>query len=187
MSATGKHSSLRFMACTSAGIVLVAGLIIMLLAEYFELSTGWLASVQDWLLLTTSMPNWSLLMIIGVSTSLLSIAIYQARRAFDANAQPHKLERKANKIKKLQALELTDNQTLLMETLAYHEHCKKIANLQSVSKLVSLSAQEVELGLKQLQARRLINQNVTRGTFGSTTFELTAAGRDFALERLKLS
>lgn len=187
MSAPGKHSSLKFMACTSAGVVLVAGLFIMLLAEYFELSTGWLAPVQDWLLRKTPMPNWSLLMIIGVSTSLLSIALYHARQAYDANARPHEIERKANKIKKLQALELTDNQTLLMEALAYHEHCKKIANLQSVCKLVSLSAQEVELGLKQLQAKRLINQNVTRGTFGSTTFELTATGRDFASERLKLT
>ena len=74
-----------------------------------------------------------------------------------------------------------------MEALAYHAHCRKIANLQSVCKLVSLSTQEVELGLKQLQAKRLLNQNVTRGTFGSTTFELTAAGKDQASERLKLT
>lgn len=187
MAAQGKHSSLRFKAIASSGVFLVTAMVVMLLADYFELTTGWLADLGDWLVLQTSVPNWSLLLIIAVLTSLLCVAIFQARSTYALNGAPHGAARKARKPSTPQALQLTENQTLLLEALAYHAHCRKIANLQSVCKLVSLSTQEVELGLKQLQAKRLINQNVTRGTFGSTTFELTAAGKDHASERLKLT
>lgn len=187
MAAQGKYSSLRFKAITSSGIFLVAGLAVILLADYFELTTGWLAGFADWLVLKTSVPNWSLLLIIAVLTSLLGVAIFQARSSYALNGAPRGTGRKARKATASQPLQLTDNQTLLLEALAYHAHCRKIANLHSVCKLVSLSTPEVELGLKQLQSKRLINQNVTRGTFGSTTFELTAAGKEYASERLKLS
>jgi RIO-like serine/threonine protein kinase len=83
--------------------------------------------------------------------------------------------------------QLTDNQTLLMEALAYHANFRKVANLDSVCKLVSLSTLEVETGLNQLQAKHLVRRKVTRGTFGSTVFELTLAGKDYALERLELT
>ncbi|PRA49484.1 MULTISPECIES: hypothetical protein [Pseudomonas] len=187
MAAQGKHSSLRFKAIASSGVFLMAGVAVMLLADYFELTTGWLAGFADWLVLKTSVPNWLLLLIIAVLTSLLCIAIFQARSTYALNGEPHGTARRARKATAPQPLQLTDNQTLLLEALAYHAHCRKIANLHSVCKLVSLSTQEVELGLKQLQAKRLLNQNVTRGTFGSTTFELTAAGKDYAAERLKLT
>jgi hypothetical protein len=74
-----------------------------------------------------------------------------------------------------------------MEALAYHANFRKVANLNSICKLVSLSTLEVEAGLKQLQAKRLVRQKVTRGTFGATIFELTLAGKDYALERLELT
>jgi hypothetical protein len=32
-----------------------------------------------------------------------------------------------------------------------------------------------------------VRQKVTRGTFGSTIFELTLAGKDYALERFELT
>lgn len=187
MAAQGKYSSLRFKAIASSGVFLMAGVAVMLLADDFKLTTGWLANLGDWLVLKTSLPNWALLLIIAVLTSLLCVAIFQARSPYAFNGAPHGAARKARKPTAPHLVQLTDNQTLLLEALAYHAHCRKIANLQSVCKLVSLSTQEVELGLKQLQAKRLLNQNVTRGTFGSTTFELTAAGKDQASERLKLT
>ncbi len=74
-----------------------------------------------------------------------------------------------------------------MEALAYHANFRKVANLDSICKLVSLGKLEVEEGLKQLQVKRLVRQKVTRGTFGATIFELTLAGKDYALERLELT
>jgi hypothetical protein len=63
----------------------------------------------------------------------------------------------------------------------------KAINPDSICKLVSLSKLDVEAGLKQLQTQRLVKQQVTRGTFGATTFELTLSGKDYALERLQLT
>jgi hypothetical protein len=193
MAAQGKHSPfmLKAMAC-SAGIFLVAGAAIKLLDSHFDLTllaaaTGWLQRFRDWLLLETAMPNWSLLVIIAILISTLSLAIYYARITDGAYGELHEIERKVYKKNNPQFPRLTDNQTLLMEVLAYHANFRKVANLNSVCKLVSLSTPEVEAGLKQLQAKRLVKQKVTRGTFGATTFELTLAGKDYALERLDLT
>jgi hypothetical protein len=133
------------------------------------------------------MPNWLLLMIIAVLISTMSIAIYYFRSTDGANTELHEIERKIYKNNNPQFPQLTDNQTLLMEALAYHANFRKIANLDSICKLVSLSKLEVEDGLKQLQVKHLVKQNVTRGTFGATTFELTLAGKDYAQERLELT
>lgn len=193
MATQGKHSPLMFkaMAC-STGFLLVAGAAITLLDTYFDLTlladtTGWLLRFRDWLLLETSMPNWSLLMIIAILISTLSVATYYARITDGADGELHEIERKVYKKNNPQFPKLTDDETLLMEALAYHANFRKIANLNSVCKLVSLSTLEVEAGLKQLQAKRLVKQKVTRGTFGATTFELTLAGKDYALERLQLT
>jgi hypothetical protein len=193
MAAQGKHSPFMFkaMAC-SAGIFLVAWAAIKLLDTYFGLTlladtTGWLVRFRDWLLLESPVPNWSLLMIIAILISTLSVAIYYARITDGAYGELHEIERKIYKKNNPQFPQLTDNQTLLMEALAYHANFRKIANLNSVCKLVSLSELEVETGLKQLQAKRLVKQKVTRGTFGATIFELTLAGKDYALERLELT
>jgi hypothetical protein len=193
MSAQGKHSPfmLKAMAC-SAGIFLIAGAAIKLLDTHFDLTlladtTRWLRRFRDWLLLETSMPNWSLLVFIAILISTLSLAIYYARITDGAYGELHEIERKVYKKNNPQFPRLTDNQTLLMEVLAYHANFRKIANLNSICKLVSLSTLEVEAGLKQLQAKRLVKQKVTRGTFGATTFELTLAGKDYALERLDLT
>ncbi|WP_433735527.1 hypothetical protein [Pseudomonas putida] len=193
MATQGKHSPLMFkaMAC-STGFLLVAGAAIMLLDTYFDLTlladtTGWLLRFRDWLLLETSMPNWSLLMIIAILIGTLSVATYYARITDGTDGELHEIERKVYKKNNPQFPKLTDDETLLMEALAYHANFRKIANLNSVCKLVSLSTLEVEAGLKQLQAKRLVKQKVTRGTFGATTFELTLAGKDYALERLQLT
>ena len=193
MAAQGKHSPLTFkaMAC-SAGVFLVAWAAINLLDTHFDLTlmagtTGWLLRLGDWLLLETPMPNWSLLMIIAVSIGTLSVAIYYARNTDGAYDELHEIERKVYRMNNPQFPRLTDNQTLLMEALAYHANFRKIANLNSICKLVSLSTLEVETGLKQLQAKRLVKQKVTRGTFGATTFELTLAGKDYSLERFELT
>jgi hypothetical protein len=193
MTAQGKHSPLTFKVMAySAGIFLVAWVAMKLLDTHFDLtlladSTGWLPGFWDWLSLETSMPNWSLLMIAAIPISTLSVAIYYASITDGANAELHELERKVYKKNNPQFPKLTDDQTLLMEALAYHANFRKIANLNSVCKLVSLSASEVEAGLKQLQVKRLVTQKVTRGTFGTTIFELTLAGKDYALERLELT
>ncbi|BCX68986.1 MULTISPECIES: hypothetical protein [Pseudomonas] len=193
MAAQGKHSPFMFKAVAySAGIFLVAGLAIRLLDIYFDLTlladtTNWLLRFLDWLLLETPMPNWSLLMIIAIVISTLSVAIFYARITDGTYSELHEIERKIYKKNNPQFPQLTDNQTLLMEALAYHANFRKIANLNSVCKLVSLSTLEVEEGLKQLQAKRLVKQKVTRGTFGATIFELTLAGKDYALERLELT
>jgi hypothetical protein len=193
MAAQGKHSPLTFkaMAC-SAGVFLVAWAAINLLDTHFDLTlmagtTGWLLRLGDWLLLETPMPNWSLLMIIAVLIGTLSVAIYYARNTDGAYDELHEIERKVYRMNNPQFPRLTDNQTLLMEALAYHANFRKIANLNSICKLVSLSTLEVETGLKQLQAKRLVKQKVTRGTFGATTFELTLAGKDYSLERFELT
>ncbi|MGF6090484.1 hypothetical protein [Pseudomonas sp. 18173] len=193
MATQGKHSPymLKAMAC-SAGALLVAGAAIMLLDIYFGLTLladtrGWLLRFLDWLLLETPMPNWSLLLIIAILISTLTVAIYYTRTTDETYGELHEIERKIYKKNNPQFPKLTDNQTLLMEALAYHANFRKVANLNSVCKLVSLSTLEVETGLKQLQAKRLVKQNVTRGTFGATTFELTLAGKDYALERLDLT
>ena len=193
MATQGNHSPfmLKAMAC-SAGIFLVAGAAINLLDTYLDLTlladaTGWLLSFWDWLLLESPVPNWSLLMIIAILISTLSVAIYYARMTDGAYGELHEIERKVYKKNNPHFPQLTDNQTLLMEALAYHANFRKVANLNSICKLVSLSTLEVEAGLKQLQAKRLVRQKVTRGTFGATIFELTLAGKDYALERLELT
>jgi hypothetical protein len=149
--------------------------------------TGWLLFFRDWLLLETPMPNWSLLMIIAILIAMLSVAIFYARITEGTDGELHEIERKIYKKNNPQFPRLTENQTLLMEALAYHANFRKVANLDSICKLVSLSTLEVETGLKQLQAKRLVRQKVTRGTFGSTIFELTLAGKDYALERFELT
>jgi hypothetical protein len=193
MAAQGKHSPFTFkaMACW-AGIFLVTWAAIKLLDTHLDLrlladSTSWRLRFSDWLLLETPMPNWSLLMIIAILISTLSVAIYYARNTDGADDELHEIERKVYKMNNPQFPRLTDNQTLLMEALTYHANFRKVANLNSICKLVSLSTSEVEADLKQLQDKRLIKQKVTRGTFGSTTFELTLAGKDYALERFKLT
>jgi hypothetical protein len=150
-------------------------------------TTHWLLRFRDWLLLETSMPNWALLMIFAILIGTLCVAIYYARITDGTYSELHEIERKIYKKNNPQFPQLTDNQTLLMEALAYHANFRKVANLNSVCKLVSLSTAEVEAGLKQLQAKRLVRQKVTRGTFGAITFELTLAGKDYALERLELT
>nr|WP_180204924.1 hypothetical protein [Pseudomonas sp. SbOxS1]NYU04918.1 hypothetical protein [Pseudomonas sp. SbOxS1] len=193
MAAQGTHSPLIFKAMAyPAGVFLVAGAAMKLLDTYFELSllaatTGWLLFFWDWLLLETPMPNWSLLMIIAILIGTLSIAIFYARITDGIDGELHEIERKVYKKNNPQFPRLTENQTLLMEALAYHANFRKVANLDSVCKLVSLSTLEVEVGLKQLQAKRLVKQKVTRGTFGATIFELTLAGKDYALERFELT
>ncbi|MHC8308438.1 hypothetical protein ACYZUC_02320 [Pseudomonas sp. GT1P32] len=193
MAAQGKHSpfTLKAMACW-AGILLVLWAAIKLLDTHLELrlladSTSWLLRFSEWLSLETSMPNWSLLVIIAILISTLSVAIYYARNTDGDYDELHEIERKVYKMNNPQFPRLTDNQTLLMEALAYHANFRKVANLNSICKLVSLSTAEVEADLKQLQAIRLIKQKVTRGTFGATTFELTLAGKDYALERFQLT
>ncbi|WP_095195363.1 hypothetical protein [Pseudomonas sp. Irchel 3A7] len=193
MAAQGEYSRFIFKAMTcSAGIFLVAGAAMTLLDTHLDLTlladtTGRLQRLWDWLLLETPMPNWSLLMIIAILISTLSVAICYARITDGTYSELHEIERKVYKKNNPQFPQLTDDQTLLMEALAYHANFRKIANLNSVCKLVSLSTLEVEAGLKQLQAKRLVRQKVTRGTFGATTFELTLAGKDYALERFELT
>jgi len=193
MAAEGKHFSLTFKAIAySAGGFLVAWAAIKLIDTYFDLTLfadtkGWLLRTWNWLLLETPMPNWSLLMIIAALISTLTVAIYFYRTTDGTYGELHEIERKVYKMNNPQFPQLTDNQTLLMEALAYHANFRKIANLDSVCKLVSLSKLEVEDGLKQLQAKRLVKQKVTRGTFGATTFELTLSGKDYALERFELT
>jgi hypothetical protein len=193
MAAQGKHSPFMFKAMAyPAGILLVAGAAMTLLDTYFDLTllavtTGWLLFFRDWLLLETPMPNWSLLMIIAILIAMLSVAIFYARITEGTDGELHEIERKIYKKNNPQFPRLTENQTLLMEALAYHANFRKVANLDSICKLVSLSTLEVETGLKQLQAKRLVRQKVTRGTFGSTIFELTLAGKDYALERFELT
>jgi hypothetical protein len=176
----------------SAGFVLFAAAAMKLLDTHFELTlladtTSGLLVFFDWLWLETPVPNWSLLMIIAILLSTLFVAIYYARLTDGAYGDLHELERKVYKRNNPQFPRLTDDQTLLMEALAYHANFRKVANLNSLCKLVSLSTAEVEAGLKQLQVKRLVRQKVTRGTFGTTTFELTLAGKDYALERLALT
>ena len=192
MAAQGRHSPFRLKAMVyAAGIFLVAWAAIKLLDTHLDLTlsantTDWLLRFLDWLLLETPMPNWSLMMI-AILISTLSVAIYYARITDGTDGELHEIERKVYKKNNPQFPKLTDNQTLLMEALAYHANFRKIANLDSICKLVSLSTLEVEAGLKQLQVKRLVEQKVTRGTFGATTFELTLAGKDYALERLQLT
>lgn len=193
MAAEGKHFSLTFKAIAySAGGFLVAWAAIKLIDTYFDLTLladtkGWLLRTWNWLLLETPMPNWSLLTVIAALISTLTVAIYFYRTTDGTYGELHEIERKVYKMNNPQFPQLTDNQTLLMEALAYHANFRKIANLDSVCKLVSLSKLEVEDGLKQLQAKRLVKQKVTRGTFGATFFELTLAGKDYALERFELT
>jgi hypothetical protein len=192
MAAHGRHSPFRFKAMAyPAGVFLAAWAAIKLLDTHFDLTlladtTDWLRGFWDWLVLETSMPNWSLL-IIAILISALSVAIYYVRITDGTAGELHEIERRIYKKNNPQFPKLTDNQTLLMEALAYHANFRKIANLDSICKLVSLSTLEVEAGLKQLQAKGLVEQKVTRGTFGATTFELTLAGKDYALERLELT
>lgn len=193
MAAQSEHFPLmlKAMAC-SAAILLLAGAAIILLDIYFELTlvaatTDWLLRFRNWLLLETSIPNWSLLVMIVIVIGTVCVAIHYARVTDGTYGELHEIERKVYKKNNPQFPQLTENQTLLMEALAYHANFRKVANLDSVCKLVSLSTVEVETGLKQLQAKRLVRQKVTRGTFGATTFELTLAGKDYALERLELT
>lgn len=194
MAAEGNHFPFTFKAMAYSAAALLVALITAtkLLDTYFDLTLladtkGWLLRAWSWLLLETPIPNWSLLMIIAALVSTLTLAIYHYRTTDGANGELHEIERKIYKMNNPQFPQLTDNQTLVMEVLAYHANFRKIANLDSVCKLVSLSKLEVEDGLKQLQVKRLVKQKVTRGTFGATTFELTLTGKDYALARFELT
>ncbi|MDN4544669.1 hypothetical protein [Pseudomonas sp. C32] len=193
MAAQGKQVPFTFKAmASSAGGFLIVWAAMKLLDTWFDLTLlaetkGWLLRFRDWLLLETPMPNWSALMLVAILISTLSVALYYARFTDGANGELHEIERKVYKMNNPQFPQLTDNQTLLMEALAYHANFRKVANLDSVCKLVSLSTLEVETGLNQLQVKRLVRRKVTRGTFGSTVFELTLEGKDYALERLELT
>jgi hypothetical protein len=193
MAAQRRHAPFTFKAMAwSAGGFLVAWAAMKLLDTYFELTlladaTGGLLSVRDWLLLETPMPNWSVLTIIMFSISTLSVAFYYVRSTDGAVGELHEIERKVYKKNNPEFPQLTENQTLLMEALAYHANFRKIANLDSICKLVSLNRLEVEADLKQLQIKHLVKHKVTRGTFGATYFELTLAGKDYALERFELT
>jgi hypothetical protein len=194
MAAEGNHSPFTFkaMVYSAAGLLVALITATKLLDTYFDLTLladtkGWLIRTWSWLLLETPIPNWSLLMIIAALVSTLTLAIYHYRTTDGANGELHEIERKIYKMNNPQFPQLTDNQTLVMEALAYHANFRKIANLDSVCKLVSLSKLEVEDGLKQLQVKRLVKQKVTRGTFGATTFELTLTGKDYALARFELT
>ncbi|POF42049.1 hypothetical protein B0D71_11405 [Pseudomonas laurylsulfativorans] len=193
MAVESKRSPFIFkaMACLAGGL-LVTWAATKVLDTYFDLTLltdtkDWLLRAWSWLLSETPMPNWSLLMMIAILTCTLFVAIYFYRTTDGTNTELHEIERKIYKNNNPQFPQLTDNQTLLMEALAYHANFRKIANLDSICKLVSLSKLEVEDGLKQLQVKGLVKQKVTRGTFGATTFELTLAGKDYALERLELT
>jgi hypothetical protein len=194
MAAEDNHSPFTFkaMAYSAGGFLVVLVTATKLLDTYLDMTLlatakGWLLGVRDWLLLETPIPNWSLLTIIAALVSTLSLAIYYYRTTDGTYGELHEIERKIYKKNNPQFPRLTDNETLLMEALAYHANFRKVANLDSVCKLVSLSKMEVEDGLKQLQVKRLVRQKVTRGTFGATIFELTLAGKDYALERLELT
>ncbi len=184
--------TIKAMAYVAGGFLVALVSVTKLLETYFDMTLlpdtkGWLLGVRDWLLLETPMPNWSLLMIFAILIITLTVAFYYYRTTDEPYSELHEIERKVYKANNPQFPRLTDNQTLLMEALAYHANFRKIANLDSICKLVSLSKLEVEEGLKQLQVKRLVIQKVTRGTFGATTFELTLAGKDYALERLELT
>ncbi|VVQ25020.1 hypothetical protein PS934_05829 [Pseudomonas fluorescens] len=193
MAAQGKHAPFTFKAMAySAGGFLVAWAAMKLLDTYFDLTlladtTGWLLRFWDWLLLETPTSNWSPLTIIAILIGTLSVAIYYARITDGAYGKLHEIKRKIYKANNPQPPQLTDNQMLLMEVLVYHANFRKIANLDSICKLVSLSKLEVEANLNQLKVKRLVRQKVTRGTFGATFFELTLAGKNYALERLELT
>jgi hypothetical protein len=193
MAEEGKQSiTIKAMAYLAGGFFVVLVSATKLLDTYFEMTLlpdakVWLLGVWDWLLLETAMPNWSLLMITVALTSIVTVAFYYYRTADEPYSELHEIERKIYKTNNPQFPRLTDNQTLLMEALAYHANFRKVANLDSICKLVSLGKLEVEDGLKQLQVKRLVRQKVTRGTFGATIFELTLAGKDYALERLELT
>ena len=193
MADEGKQSfTIKAMAYLAGGFLVVLVIATKLLDSYFEMTLlpdakVWLLGVWDWLLLETAMPNWSLLMITVALTSIVTVAFYYYRTADEPYSELHEIERKIYKTNNPQFPRLTDNQTLLMEALAYHANFRKVANLDSICKLVSLGKLEVEEGLKQLQVKRLVRQKVTRGTFGATIFELTLAGKDYALERLELT
>ncbi|MGH8383985.1 MAG: hypothetical protein ACRESJ_00570 [Pseudomonas sp.] len=193
MAAQGKQALFPFKAMAySAGGFFVAWAAMSLLDAYLDLTlladtTLWLLRFWDWLLLETPIPNWAVLTIVGFSVSTLSVAIYYAQTTDEAFGELHEIERKIYKKNNPQFPQLTENQTLLMEALAYHANFRKLANLDSICKLVSLSSFEVEVSLKQLQAKRLVKHKVTRGTFGADFYELTLAGKDYALERFELT
>ena len=192
MAAAGMRSPLAFKAMAySAGGLFVAWIVTKLLDTHFDLklftdTEEWLSVAWEWLTLETPVPNWLLLMIAPLIV-FLSVAIYYTRTTEPADGELHEIERRVYKKNNPQFPQLTDNETILMEALAYHANFRKIANFDSVCKLVSLSALEVESGLKQLEVKRLVKRDVTRGTFGSTIFMLTLAGKDYALERLELT
>ncbi len=81
------------------------------------------------------MPNWSLLMIIAILIAMLSVAIFYARITEGTDGELHEIERKIYKKNNPQFPRLTENQTLLMEALAYHanfqESCKSGLDLQA--------------------------------------------------------
>jgi hypothetical protein len=194
MAAEGNHSPIPFkvLAYVAAGFLIALIIATKLLDTYFDMTLladtkTWLLGAWSWLALETPVPNWSLLLIFVALVIALAVAIYFYRTTDGVYSELHEIERKIYKNNNPQFPQLTDNQTLLMEALAYHANFRKIANLDSICKLVSLSKVEVEDGLKQLQVKHLVMQKVTRGTFGATTFELTLAGKDYALERLDLT
>ncbi|MGF6221652.1 hypothetical protein [Pseudomonas sp. YL-218 TE3947] len=193
MATEGKHSpfSIKTMVLSGGGFLVAWGAT-KLLDTYFDTTLlqdakGWLLRAWSWLLLDTPMPNWSLLMIIVVLISTLSVAIYYYRTTDGAYGDLHEAELAVYKMNNPQSPQLTDVQTHLVEALAFHANYAKTATVESVCKFSSLGKLQAEAGLEQLEAKGLVKRKVFRGTFATTTFELTLAGKEYALEQLELT
>lgn len=125
MATEGKHSPFTFknIALSGMGIVLTSWAIPKVLDHFLDttlLTTmyGWLQGAWDWGLLETPMPNWSLLMLIVVSFSMFSIAIYYYRTIDSAYDDLNEAEQTIYKLRNPEAPDLSRSQIMVLMNLA---------------------------------------------------------------------
>jgi hypothetical protein len=192
MALEGKHSPLSFKALRFSAVgIFIAWFAGKLLDHYLNLTL--LQDIQNWVMKDTAMPNWVSVAIIVVLLYAVWLAFYYDRRSGKTYADLCEAERVIYKLKNPEQPHLTEVHTKIMETLALHaEHSRK-ATLSSVCKNTSLGKLQAETGLQQLEAKGLVQRRVetsasiTMGGSSITDFELTLAGKEYALSQLELT
>lgn len=173
----------------SGGGFLVAWAATKMLDTYFDLTLlqdakGWLLRAWNWMLLDTLMPNWSLLMVVVVLISTLCVAIYYYRLTYGTYDELYEAEKAVYDFNNPQLPQITEAQRKLMCSLAYHADSGTVATTDTISRFSTLGKLQVETGLEQLEVKGLVRRKVFKGMFATTNFELTLAGKEYALERL---
>ncbi|MNF96886.1 hypothetical protein D3C84_796940 [compost metagenome] len=154
----------------------------------------WLIRTWSWALLETPMPNWSLLMLIVVSFSMFSIAIYYYRTIDSAYDDLNEAEQTIYKLRNPEASELSRSQISVLNNLSNSVQSGLPTNSRFLGMglvaSTNLDALELEITLDQLVEKGFIQISSSVGasvgpSAPTPTLCLTLKGKEFVLARRK--